>query len=98
MYNEEIFNTASIEGMLASTSQKWHTHPPNVIGMWLADPDFPHAPFIKKALHDAVEAGDLYYNIDSSTKEAMAAKINRRNGLKVTPADVYITPGAISGM
>lgn len=98
MYNEEIFNTASIEGMLASTSQKWHTHPPDVIGMWLADPDFPHAPFIKKALHDAIEAGDLYYNIDTSTKEAMVAKINRRNGLKVTPSDVYITPGAIAGM
>jgi bifunctional pyridoxal-dependent enzyme with beta-cystathionase and maltose regulon repressor activities len=98
LYNENIFNTACIDGMLASTSAKWHRYPPDVIGMWLADPDFPHAPFIKKALHDAVDAGDLYYAADMTTKEAMAAKINRRNNLKVTPDDLYITPGVIPGM
>ena len=98
MYNEDIFNTASIEGMLASPASKWHRYPPDVIGMWIADPDFPHAPFIKKAIHDAVDAGDLYYGLDMPAKEAMVAKINRRNNLKVTQDEIYITPGVIAGM
>ena len=84
--------------MLASTSVKWHRYPPDVIGMWIADPDFPHAPFIKKALHDAIDAGDLYYGSDETTREVMAAKINRRNNLKVTSDEIYITPGVIAGM
>ncbi len=98
MYNEEIFNTASIEGMLASTQEKWHKYPPDVIGMWLADPDFPHAPFIKKALYDAVEANDLYYTYDTSTREAMVAKIKQKNNLTVAPEDLLLHPGVIAGM
>ena len=98
MYNEDLFNTASIEGMLASTSAKWHRYPQDVIGMWLADPDFPHAPFIKKALHDAVEAGDLYYSSYMSTRDVIVAKIKRRNNLTVAPEDLYLTPGVIAGM
>jgi bifunctional pyridoxal-dependent enzyme with beta-cystathionase and maltose regulon repressor activities len=98
MYNEDLFNTASIEGMLASTSAKWHRYPQDVIGMWLADPDFPHAPFIKKALHDAAETGDLYYSSDMSTRDVIVAKIKRRNNLTVAPEDLYLTPGVIAGM
>ena len=98
MYNEDIFNTASIEGMLASTQEKWHKYSPDVIGMWLADPDFPHAPFIKKALYDAVEANDLYYTYDTSTREAMVAKIKRKTNLTVAPEDLLLHPGVIAGM
>ena len=44
MYNEGVLNSATIEGMLAAPGIKWHRDPPDVIGMWLADPDFPTAP------------------------------------------------------
>jgi bifunctional pyridoxal-dependent enzyme with beta-cystathionase and maltose regulon repressor activities len=98
LYNEDIFNTASIEGMLASTQDKWHRYPSDVIGMWLADPDFPHAPFIKKALHDAVDAGDLYYSSEILTKDAMIEKIKRKNSLTIDRNDLYIHPGVIAGM
>ena len=98
LYNENIFNTASIDGILASTQAKWHRYPPDVIGMWLADPDFPHAPFIKKALHDAVEAEDLYYSDDTSTRDMMVAKIKRKNNFVIASDDLYIHPGVIAGM
>lgn len=98
MYNEDIFNTASIDGMLASTARKWHKYPRDVIGMWIADPDFPHAPFIKKALHDAVEKGDLYYGSDASTREVVIEKLKRKNNLAVEENDIFFTPGVIAGM
>ena len=58
MYNENVLNSATIEGMLAAPGIKWHRDPPDVIGMWLADPDFPTAPFIKKALINGVQDED----------------------------------------
>ena len=84
--------------MLASTASKWHKYPSDVIGMWIADPDFPHAPFIKKALHDAVEIGDLYYDTDTPTRDVVVAKLKRRNNLTVTSDDLFFTPGVIAGM
>jgi len=60
MYNEDIFNSSTIEGMLAAPGRKWHRDPPDVIPLWLADPDFPIAPSIKKTLLNAVHDEDLF--------------------------------------
>jgi len=93
MIKEEIFNSATIEGMLAAPGLKWHRYPPDVIPLWIADPDFPAAPAIKRALLNAVHDEDLFYGTDQGTREAMAAKIVRRNGLEVSADDVMITQG-----
>jgi bifunctional pyridoxal-dependent enzyme with beta-cystathionase and maltose regulon repressor activities len=95
MYNEDILNTATIEGMLAAEGEKWHRDPPDVIPMWLADPDFPTAPFIKKALINAVQDEDFLYNAPSNlrTREVMAEKLARRNGLKLSRDQLFITQG-----
>ena len=100
MYNEDVLNTATIEGMLAAEGEKWHRDPPDVIPMWLADPDFPTAPFIKKALINAVQDEDFLYNAPSNlrTREVMAEKINRKNGLKLTRDNLYITQGVNPSM
>ncbi len=66
---------------------------PGVIGMWIASPDFRIAPEIKAALLEAVEAEDLYYNMDEAAREAMAEKIGRLNGVEVGPENVRITRG-----
>ena len=98
MYNEDIFNSASIEGMLAAPGEKWHRDPPNVVPMWLADPDFPTAPFIKKALINAVQDEDLYYGFDTPVREKMAEKIKRVNKLDVTKDNVMVTLGVNPAM
>ena len=95
---KDVFNSATIESMLKTPSIKWRRDPPDVIGMWIADPDFPQAPFIKKAVHDAVDAGNLYYWNDNAARKAMAERIVRHNGLKVTADDVYVMQGILPGM
>ncbi len=98
MIRGEIFNSATIEGMLAAPGEKWHRDPPDIIPLYLADPDFPVASAIKRALLNAVHDEDLFYNYDDETREAMAAKIVRRNGLEATVDDIMITQGVIPGM
>ena len=98
MYNEGVLNSATIEGMLAAPGEKWHRDSPDVIGMWLEDPDFPTAPFIKKALINAVQDEDLLYNFDINAREAMTERVNRKNGFKLTKDDIYITQGVIPAM
>jgi bifunctional pyridoxal-dependent enzyme with beta-cystathionase and maltose regulon repressor activities len=97
LYHDQ-FNSATIEGMLAAPGLKWHRDPPDVIPLWLADPDFPVAMEIKKALLNAVHDEDLFYNTDEPALEAMAEKIRRRNGLEATTEDVIITQGVIPAM
>jgi aspartate/methionine/tyrosine aminotransferase len=97
MYHD-IFNSASIEGMLEAPGKKWNTYPPDVIPVWIADPDFPVAMEIKKALLNAVQDEDLFYNFDEPTMELMAEKIKRINGLEATGEDVLITQGVIPAM
>ena len=97
MYHDQ-FNSATIEGMLEAPGKKWHTYPPDVIPLWIADPDFPVAMEIKKALLNAVHDEDLFYNFDEPTMEAMAEKITRVNGLEASADDVLITQGVIPAM
>jgi bifunctional pyridoxal-dependent enzyme with beta-cystathionase and maltose regulon repressor activities len=73
LYHDQL-NSATIEGMLAAPGLKWHRDPPDVIPLWLADPDFPVAMEIKKALLNAVHDEDLFYNTDEPALAAMAEK------------------------
>ena len=98
MIRGEIFNSATIEGMLAAPGEKWHRDPPDVIPLFLADPDFPVASPIKRALLNAVHDEDLFYNYDDKAREAMAAKITRWNGLEATADDIMITQGVNPGL
>jgi len=98
MYNEDIFNSMTIEGMLAAPGRKWHRDPPDVIPLWLADPDFPTAPGIKKALLNAVHDEDFLYGTSVPAMEAMAKKVSRVNRIDVTKENVMITQGVIPAM
>jgi len=98
MIRGELFNSATIEGMLAAPGIKWHRDPPDVIPLWLAEADFPVAPEIKRALMNAVHDEDLFYNSDEAACEAMAEKIVKRNGLEATAEDIMITQGVLPAM
>jgi aminotransferase len=93
MPKSDLFNSATVEEWSKSSHLKWTRYPRDVIPLWIASPDFPIAPEIKQALLDAVEAEDLSYSSDTSTKEAMAEKITRFNKITATPDDVMIIQG-----
>ena len=98
MIRAEFFNSATVEGMLAAPGRKWHQDPSDVIPVWLADPDFPIAPEIKRALLNAVHDEDLFYGSDNAVREAIAAKITSKNGLEVTAGEVMVTQGVTPGI
>ncbi|MEU6131853.1 aminotransferase class I/II-fold pyridoxal phosphate-dependent enzyme [Saccharopolyspora sp. NPDC047091] len=54
------------------SSEKWRTHDPDVLPMFVAEMDFPLAPPIKSALLAAVEAGDTGYVDPHDTRAAAA--------------------------
>lgn len=93
MSSDDYFNSATVENMVDSLNSKWQVYPKDVIPMWLASPDFRIAPEIKQALHDAVDAEDVYYNPDLKPRQAMAEKIGRVNGLDVNADDVMVVQG-----
>jgi aspartate/methionine/tyrosine aminotransferase len=95
---KDYFNSATIKKMLSFPGRKWHTHPEDVIPLYIADPDFLVAEEIKQALINAVEEEDLFYNFDHPTQEVMAEKIQRRNKIEVIPDNIMITQGVIPAM
>ena len=54
------------------TSEKWRTYPDDVLPMFVAEMDFPLAPAIKAALHEAVDLGDTGY-VDPRGGDAVRA-------------------------
>lgn len=98
MFNVDMFNRATIEGMLASPGIKWHRDPPDVIPLWLADTDFPLNPELKNELLNAVHDEAVVYGSDESAREAIAEKLKRVNGVEVTKDEVMLTQGVIPAM
>lgn len=93
MYNEDIFNSSTIEGMLAAPGRKWHRYPPDVIPLWIADPDFPTAPGIRKVIQQAIDDEDFLYSDNTKVRNILAEKIATKNGLQVSKDEVILTNG-----
>lgn len=54
------------------TSAKWRSYPEDVLPMFVAEMDYPLAPAITTALHEAIELGDTGYIADRDTAAARA--------------------------
>lgn len=77
---------------------KWTWYPKDVLPMWVADMDFSAPPPILKALERFVEHGDLGYQLPSMPLyEAVAARIERLYGWKISPHMIVPTLGVNSG-
>jgi aspartate aminotransferase len=73
----------------------------DVIGFGAGEPDFDTPQFIKDAAKAALDAGDTKYMPRSAEmlKQAIAAKLEKENGIKVDPASqVVITFGGKHGL
>ena len=70
------------------TSAKWRVYDADVLPLWVAEMDFPLAPPIARALHDAVDRSDTGYRWDAGLPEALAGFAASRLGWHVDPSRV----------
>jgi cysteine-S-conjugate beta-lyase len=75
------------------TSEKWRTYPDDVLPMFVAETDFPLAPAIKSALHEAIELGDTGYvnPHDTGAFDALAKFATQRWAWSPQPERMGIT-------
>lgn len=74
------------------TSEKWSHYPADVLPLFVAEMDYPVAPFIADALVDQIRADDLGYVASvGEVGAAFAGFADRRWGWRVDPRDVSIT-------
>jgi aspartate aminotransferase len=69
----------------------------DIINLAIGEPDFDTPPLIRKAGCDAIERGETRYTPVAGTlalREAIAAKLERENGLSYSPRDIIVTCGA----
>jgi aspartate aminotransferase/aminotransferase len=72
-----------------------------VLHVEVGEPDFPTPAHIVAAAHQAALEGYTRYTANAgllSLREALAAKIERFNGLRVTPDHITVSSGAVSAL
>ena len=70
------------------TSAKWRVYDNDVLPLWVAEMDYPLAPPIARALHDAIDRSDTGYRWDAGLPEALADFARRRLGWVIDPLRV----------
>ncbi|MGI5838259.1 MAG: pyridoxal phosphate-dependent aminotransferase [bacterium] len=73
----------------------------DAISLGLGEPDFDTPPHIIDAAFDAAKKGMTHYSDSQGIlplREAIAAKLKEKNGIKVTPAEVMVTVGGGGGL
>jgi cystathionine beta-lyase len=72
-------------------SAKWHTYPPDVLPLPVAEMDFPLAPAVQEVLREAVERSDTGYAMAlPALGEALAGFAARRWSWELDPTDVGV--------
>ena len=70
-------------------SAKWQTFPDDVLPLFVAEMDYPLAPPVAEALHDAVDRADLgYHAVGPELGKAFAGFAGRHFGWEVDPGQV----------
>lgn len=77
-------------------SVKWDDCAPDVIPMWVAEMDFPAAPFIVKALRDRVDQAFYGYTlIPDSYYESVIRWFGERHGWNITREQIFPVQGIV---
>jgi len=78
---------------------KWNTYGEDVLPMWVADMDFRCPPAVLDALHERVEHGIFGYMFPQpELKDVIVERMARLYDWHITPEDVLLLPGVISGI
>src|SRR6185503_11742735 len=83
---------------LNSDSAKWKYYPADVLPMWVADMDFRSPDSVIAALHERVEQGVFGYSLPSEElTKIVCERMDRLYGWEVTPDQVIVWPGLVTG-
>jgi len=79
-------------------SSKWHTYPPDVLPLWVADMDFRSPEPVIRALRERVEHGVFGYGAEQPEfYEVFLDRLQTRYGWRVSPEAILVIPGVIPG-
>jgi cystathionine beta-lyase len=96
---DAILGDCSLGTLRKRTSEKWRTHPPDVLPAFVAEMDFDVAEPIKDAVRAALDTGDLGYPAKSALGEAFAEfAANRFGGWSPRPDFVFAIPDVMAGV
>jgi len=86
-------------------SVKWNLYEADVLPLWVADMDYPVAEPIQRALRERIDHGiygypDSHGNIIpfSELREVLVDRMERLYNWSITPDDLLLLPGVISGL
>ena len=97
----DTFAALTVDGLRRRGSIKWSHYADDVLAAWVAEMDFPLAPELREALHEAVERDVTGYPPDpdaSGLPSACAAWLSHSFGMPVTPSQIRILPGVLRGI
>jgi cystathionine beta-lyase len=96
---DAILGDCSLGTLRKRTSEKWRTHPHDVLPAFVAEMDFDVAEPIKDAVRAAVAAGDFGYAAKSELGEAFAEFASQRfGGWSPDPDFVFAIPDVMAGV
>lgn len=98
MADDTDFDGPALAELRRRRSEKWLTHPADVLPAFVAELDVPLAEPVRLALRDAVERGDTSYSHPAGLPEAFAGYAARSYGWDVDPADVHVVPEVMAGI
>jgi len=79
-------------------SAKWRTYDADVLPLWIAEMDYPLAPCIAAALHDAVDRSDTGYRFAADLPQALSEFWARRIGWAPDPDRIMLIGDVLVGM
>jgi cystathionine beta-lyase len=97
----DTFDGLSIDELRQQGTAKWSFYADDVLAAWVAEMDFPLAPVLRTALHQAVERGSTGYPPspdDSGLPAACASWLSRSFGIAVEPRQIRILPDVLRGI
>jgi aspartate/methionine/tyrosine aminotransferase len=87
------FDKPTVQSRLSVRGDKWHRDSPDIIPLWLADPDYPLCPELKDEMIKVIEEEYTIYGKDLEARDAISNKIKRVNKLDIPPEQIMMSQG-----
>jgi bifunctional pyridoxal-dependent enzyme with beta-cystathionase and maltose regulon repressor activities len=98
MPNVNPFDKPTIQSRLSVRGTKWHRDAPDIIPLWLADPDYPLCPELKDEMRKVIEEEYTVYGSDLEARRAISEKLKRVNKLEIPKEQVMMSQGVTPTM
>jgi cystathionine beta-lyase len=95
------FDRISVDELRQRKTAKWSYYGEDVLAAWVAEMDFPLAPVVRTALHEAIDRGCAGYPPlpeHFGLPAAVTGWLRRNTGFEVDPGRVRILPDTLRGM